>query len=898
MSELEKEIKDKKYTQYADDILSGKIPSCKYVKMACERYLSWFEKDDRYFDTEAVEKVITFISKLKHFTGKYNNQPFLLEPWQKFIIYNLFGWKKRKDNLRLIRNFYLELGRKNGKALDISTKIPTPNGYTTMGDLKVGDEVFDKDGNITKVTFVTPIKYNHKCYEVAFSDGEKIIADEEHNWLVDRWHKNNFHVETTKEIIDKGYIKHKGTTKYMESYVSVPLAKPLEYEEKPLPFDPYTFGVWLGDGTSKKPELSLNGDDMEEILSYIPYTPTEIKQERDSNCYRVNFTKREWKDVEFSKFLIEHNLRGNKHIPKEFLYNSYNNRLALLQGLMDTDGYVGVNNKNHSTQCEIQQLNTDIAKGICFLLSSLGIKYNCRRKTPTINGKKCNEVWRISFNGDKTIPIFRLKRKLNLLPNIKGKKNVKYIKDIKEVKSVPVRCITVDSPSHTYLCGEKMTVTHNTSLVAAIFLYLLICDGEANPSLILSANSFRQSQIMYSMCSNYLRSIDQKGKYFRRYRDRILFPKNDGKIQTVASEPQKLDGENCSAFACDELHEAVDSKMWDVLATSCGSRDQSLGVAVTTAGFNKNGYCYQFRKSNIEVLEGKKTDDTLFCLIYTLDDEDDWCDESNWIKANPNLNVSVKEEFIEQQVNQAQNNPTQEVSVRTKLLNQWLDSSSSWIPMSFVDKSFAKVELEEFRDEYCYVGVDLGSVSDLTAVSVMIPKDDKIYVKNWAFVPEAAMDGTPNSMRYRQFRNQGDLIVTDGNVCDYDRIIKLLEEIQEVCPIRKIAYDQWNATQWAIEMTEKGFPLLPFSQSISSMNRPIKELQRLFLQGKIILDNNQVTRFCLGNCVAVIDNHENVALGKESYEQKIDVAVAMADAVGAYLSENHYDGSLIDSITF
>lgn len=679
------------YKEYAENIINGKIPSCKYVKMACERYLSWFEREDIYFDEEGVERVINFISKLKHFTGKYNNQPFLLEPWQKFIIYNLFGWKKKKDNLRLIRNFYLELGRKNGKALSINTKIPTPNGYTTMGDLKVGDEVFDKDGNITMVTFATPIMYNHKCYEVTFSDGEKIIADEEHNWLVDRWHKNNFHVETTKEIIDNGY-----------DVVTVPL----------------------------------------------------------------------------------------------------------------------------------------------------------------VNGKGTKEIMAI-----------------------------------RAVESVPVRCITVDSPSHTYLCGERNTVTHNTSLVAAIFLYLLICDGEANPSLILSANSFRQSQIMYSMCSNYLRSIDKKGKYFTRYRDRILFPKNDGKIQTVASEPQKLDGENCSAFACDELHEAVDSKMWDVLATSCGSRDQSLGVAVTTAGFNKNGYCYQFRKSNIEVLEGKKVDDTLFCLIYTLDEEDDWCDESNWIKANPNLNVSVKEEFIEQQVNQAKNNPIQEVSVRTKLLNQWLDSSSSWIPMSFVDKSFAKVDLEEFRDEYCYVGVDLGSVSDLTAVSVMIPKDDKIYVKNWAFVPESAMDGTPNSMRYRQFRNQGDLIVTDGNVCDYDRIIKLLEEIQEVCPIAKVAYDQWNATQWAISATEKGFPLLPFSQSISSMNRPIKELQRLFLQGNIILDKNQVTRFCLGNCVAIIDNHENVALGKESYEQKIDVAVAMADAVGAYLSENHYDGTLIEGIT-
>ena len=334
------------YKEYAENIINGKIPSCKYVKMACERYLSWFEREDIYFDEEGVERVINFISKLKHFTGKYNNQPFLLEPWQKFIIYNLFGWKKKKDNLRLIRNFYLELGRKNGKALSVNTKIPTPNGYTTMGDLKVGDEVFDKDGNITRVTFATQIMYNHICYEVTFSDGEKIIADEEHNWLVDRWHKNNFHVETTKEIIDKGYIKHKGTTKYMESYVSIPLAKPLEYQEKPLPFDPYTFGVWLGDGTSKKPELTLNGDDMEEILSYIPYTPTGINQDKDSNCYRVNFTKREWKDVEFTKFLIEYNLKGNKHIPNEFLYNSYNNRLALLQGLMDTDGCVTINNSS------------------------------------------------------------------------------------------------------------------------------------------------------------------------------------------------------------------------------------------------------------------------------------------------------------------------------------------------------------------------------------------------------------------------------------------------------------------------------------------------------------------------------------------------------------------------
>lgn len=885
---------DEKYTDYANKVLNGEILACKYIQLACKRYLSWFEREDIEFRAEKVDKVINFCQHLKHFTGRFNNQNFILQPFQKWIIYNIYGFYYKGTEERVIKNVWIELARKNGKALAIDTPIPTPTGYTTMGDLNVGDYVISDTGQPTQVTYVTPTMYDHKCYEVTFSDGEVITCDADHNWYVDRYHKRKYHVETTQEIIDKGYWNYRKDG-YKDCYVSIPTAQPIQYEEQKLPIDPYTFGVWLGDGHKSAPKLTLNGDDCMEILSYIPYKPRTIQKYKDENAYEVSLTNgRGEKLSDFSKFLSDYKIKGNKYIPKEFLYNSVENRLALLQGIMDTDGYIHINHNNGSVMCEIQQKNNDISDGICFLLNSFGVKYNRRKKIPKINGKEYDEVNRISFNVDKSTPVFRLKRKYNLLKDEKGKKNVKHITSIKEVESVPVKCITVDSPSHLYLCGKKNTVTHNTFFAAALGLYALIGDGENNSEVELIANSRKQAQICFDMCSNMVTKLDAKHKHFKPYRDKIKFDYTKSFLQVLSSDSGSNDGWNSYCFIADEVHAYPDSKMFDVMKSSQGMRDNPLAIAITTAGFNLFSFAYKQRKTNIEVLYGNLEDDSQFSAIFTLDEEDDFRDESVWIKANPNLGVTVKPQYLKEQVQQAKNNPSLEISTRTKNFNQWLATSDIWINNELLLEYSKKVDLNDYKDKeiYGYMGVDLSAVSDLTCVSLLLPYDGKFIYKNYYYLPETCLHDNSNADLYRQWYNRGLITITQGNVVDYDFIIKDIMKINEDIPLQLIGYDKWNSTQFAIQMTELGMPIQPYSQAIANFSMPTKTLERLIKKGDVVIDDNEITRYCFSNVVLKHDWNDNVKPIKEENQQKIDGVIAMIQAMGTYLSVEHYNNEI------
>ena len=160
----------KGYYRYVDDVLNGKIVVGELIKLACQRFQDDLQRMDIYFNESVVDKAINFIGTLKHFMGKASGKPFKLENWQQFIIANIVGWYWKENNTRRFTSSYIEVSRKNGKALSLDTPIATPNGWTTMGDIQVGDDVLGKDGLPTKVTFVTPIQYNHKCYNITFED--------------------------------------------------------------------------------------------------------------------------------------------------------------------------------------------------------------------------------------------------------------------------------------------------------------------------------------------------------------------------------------------------------------------------------------------------------------------------------------------------------------------------------------------------------------------------------------------------------------------------------------------------------------------------------------------------------------------------------------------------------
>lgn len=235
-----------------------------------------------------------------------------------------------------------------------------------------------------------------------------------------------------------------------------------------------------------------------------------------------------------------------------------------------------------------------------------------------------------------------------------------------------------------------------------------------------------------------------------------------------------------------------------------------------------------------------------------------------------------------------------QTNVLTKLFNCWVSSSEEWISSDYIIKSSATFDYKTLIDDYvAYLGVDLGATSDLTAVSVMIPTSDKIYFRNYYFIPSTQLQDNSNRELYNLWVKQGHLIVTNGNVTDYDYILNTILKLNDEITINSIAYDQWNATQWAISATEAGLNLQPYSMSIGSLNRPTKELARLIMMGKVVIYNNPIDRFCFQNVVIKRDYNDNERPTKETRENKIDGVLAMVMALGNYLTTEHFDTDIL-----
>ena len=423
---------------------------------------------------------------------------------------------------------------------------------------------------------------------------------------------------------------------------------------------------------------------------------------------------------------------------------------------------------------------------------------------------------------------------------------------------------------------------------------------ENNAQVIVAANSASQASILFKMASSYLKSLGGKvDKLFRRFRDRIMFDKTDSSMRVVSADASRLDGLNCNFAVVDEISQAPNSDVYDVLESSMGSRQQPLMCCCTTRSNNQSGFYKELEQSGIDVMRGLKQDDSVFCLVYTLDDGDDCEDEKVWKKCSPNLGISVSEDFYRQQITKMKNNPSQTTAIMTKVFNVWTSTSNVWIPQSYTFKVMDKVRMDDFKDKLLYLSFDLASTSDLTCLSAMYEDNGTYYFKNWYYLPQEALKTSTNKDNYKKWQRQGFLTVTQGNVTDYDYVMNDIQKLQDNSEgIVRISYDSWNATDFTIRLTESGFNMKPYSQSIGSMNRPTKAIERLIMEGKnIVIDKNPITLFCFENSVPKPDYNDNIKIIKESYENKIDGVIAIIMNYGGFQEENHYDGSLIEGIT-
>lgn len=333
------------------------------------------------------------------------------------------------------------------KGLDITTPILTTEGWKTMGTVKIGDVVYDKDGKQCKILHTSEV-HNRKCYKITFDNNDNIIADNEHRWLItfgDAQHGIADKVMTTEEIYE-----------YIESFdenrigyyniAKIYNAKPIENDDIELPIDPYVLGCWLGNG-NKVDGTITNIED--EICTELEKRWAHIGKEISN------------KDLEkiqaralfgLTNILRENNLLCNKHIPDIYFRGSYKQRLDLLRGLMDTVGYYN-KERNCFGVCISQEWQEKVIKAIA---SSLGFKTTTVYSTE--KGNNCKKT--VDFNGD--VNPFLCKYKEIKLPENNNYK-FRYIIKVEEVETVPTRCIEVDSKTHTFLCGENFLVTHNTN---------------------------------------------------------------------------------------------------------------------------------------------------------------------------------------------------------------------------------------------------------------------------------------------------------------------------------------------------------------------------------------------------------------------------------------------------
>ncbi len=370
-----------------------------------------------------------------------------------------------------------------GKALALDTPIPTPSGWTTMGDLRIGDEIFDELGAVCRVVAATEVMRGRPCFRIRFSGGAEMIADAGHQWLTyscsemesARRRTDEFRARrrATRPPLGKGIRPDLAARNAAKShaYLSAPsgsivttaqmsetltsrgrsnhfvrLCGPLELPDAELPIDPYVLGAWLGDGTSSGCGFTTADP---EIISEIDRCGYRVSKRGSKYGYGI---------IGLQRQLRKSGLLGNKHIPQQYLRSSVAQRMALLRGLMDTDGTA-----NKSGACEFDNCNLELITGVHELLTSLGIKATLRRGEARLNGKECGPKYRLKFS--TTERVFCLPRKLQRLTGkIRGVQRWRTVEAVVPVDSVPVRCIQVDSPSSLFLAGRDMIPTHNSHL--------------------------------------------------------------------------------------------------------------------------------------------------------------------------------------------------------------------------------------------------------------------------------------------------------------------------------------------------------------------------------------------------------------------------------------------------
>ena len=435
-----------------------------------------------------------------------------------------------------------------------------------------------------------------------------------------------------------------------------------------------------------------------------------------------------------------------------------------------------------------------------------------------------------------------------------------------------------------------------TEFLAAVANFGLIFDKENSPEIYWAATKRDQAKIGWRRQKVMIEQMMSESKYIKKKyatnQSRIFAKGDDAFSFALGRDSKSEDGLNPHYALIDEYHSHPDDSLLNVLESGMGAREQPLTWIITTAGFNYNSACKQFEDVCKKILEGQIENDQIFAIIYDIDDEDNWEDETVWEKPNPCLGTSLNIDFMRSEFQKAKTEgKSKETSFKTKNLNMWLKGQIGWIPVSKWDKcEVPGLNITSLAGQVAYMGFDLSSTYDVSAVAVFFPQatsQDKPKLFIYYFCPDERAYSDDYDYSYKEWTAKDYMISTPGSSIDQDYIKDFIQTVAKTATIKKIGYDKWQSNRLATELMEDGAKVESFGQTVANFNEPLKYLEKLIIDGNLEHDGNPVSSWMFGNCSIYTNTSGLRKIIKQNDSLKIDGFVAALMAIGVYLHEQN-----------
>lgn len=441
-----------------------------------------------------------------------------------------------------------------------------------------------------------------------------------------------------------------------------------------------------------------------------------------------------------------------------------------------------------------------------------------------------------------------------------------------------------------------------TPWAAGLVNLVMFQDHEPGAQLYSAAADLPQAALIYRHTAGMVvrnPELSHRAKIYRTFKS-IEYAEEGAIYKALTSDADTKHGLGAHFVIVDELHAHRDGELVDVLQTSTAARREPLMLHITTADYARESVCNRKYDYACKVRDGVIEDSSFLPVIYEAAVDADWTDPAVWAKANPNLGVSVRLDYLERECRRAQDEPTYENTFKRLHLNIRTQQDVRWIPLEKWRKCDGEVDPVALRGRTCFAGMDLSTKLDLTAYVLVFPPADDDPM--WRLLPrffipadtareKARKDRAP----YLTWSDQGLLTMTEGNVVDYNAMAAALSADALVYDIQEVAYDPWNATHLALQLAEDGANMIEFQQGFRSMSEPTKELEKLITSGGLAHGGNEILTWMVSHVSVEMDAAGNVKLSKRKSPQRIDGLICAVMGLGRALvaGNNTYSESSV-----